>query len=286
MNSVLRWVVALGPRQARAMSYWKNKTVVLTGGSQGLGLAISQALARAGSRLVLAALADPQLEASTEALRATGAEVIGVPADITRQADVDALVEQTHQRFGPVDMLVNCAGRSARGSVLDTTPEQFQQLLDLNFLAMVRCTRAFGSDVIQARGHIVNIGSLAAKSASRHLGGYAASKFPVAAYSQQLRLELNPLGVHVLLVCPGPIARSDAGQRYDDQAGNLPESARKPGGGVRLKGIPPEKLVAAILRCCERRKPELVMPGRARLLFALAQLSPTLGDWLLTKMTR
>jgi len=158
-------------------------------------------------------------------------------------------------------------------------------LLELNFLAMTRCTRAFGPSLIESRGHIVNIGSLAAKSASRYLGAYPASKFPVAAYSQQLRLELNPLGVHVLLVCPGPIARPDAGQRYDDQAADLPESARKPGGGVKVKGIAPEKLVAKILRYCERRKPELVMPAKARLLFAIAQLSPTLGDWILTKMT-
>jgi uncharacterized protein len=267
------------------MGYWKDKTVVVTGGSQGLGLAISRAFAAGGSRLVLAALPDPQLEASAEALRAAGGEAIGIPTDITRQADVDALVEQTRQRFGRADVLVNCAGRSSRGNVLDTTPEQFQQLLDLNFLAMARCTRAFGADLIESRGHIVNIGSLAAKSASRHMGAYPASKFPVAAYSQQLRLELNPLGVHVLLVCPGPLARPDAGQRYDDQASQLPEAARKPGGGVKLKGIPPEKLVAKILYYCERRKPELIMPARARLLFALAQLSPTLGDWIVTKMT-
>lgn len=267
------------------MMYWKDKVVVVTGGSQGLGLAISRAFASSGSRLVLAALADPQLDKSTEELRAAGAEAIGVATDITRQADVDALVQQTRDRFGRVDVLVNCAGRSARGAVLDTTPEQFLQLLELNFLAMTRCTRAFGPSLIESRGHIVNIGSLAAKSASRYLGAYPASKFPVAAYSQQLRLELNPLGVHVLLVCPGPIARPDAGQRYDDLAADLPESARKPGGGVKVKGIPPEKLVAKILRYCERRKPELVMPAKARLLFAIAQLSPTLGDWILTKMT-
>ena len=268
------------------MDYWKNKTVVVTGGSQGLGSVIARAFADAGSRLVLAALDDPQLTASTQALRDAGTDVIGVPTDITRQSDVDQLVRQSHQQFGRVDVLVNCAGRSARGSVLETTPEQFQALLDLNFLAMVRCTQAFGADLIESKGHIINIGSLAAKSASRHLGGYAASKFPVAAYSQQLRLELNARGVHVLLVCPGPIARTDAGRRYDDQAAELPASARQPGAGVRLKGIPPEKLVAAILRACERRRPELVMPGRARWLFALAQLSPTLGDWILTKMTR
>ena len=268
------------------MDYWKHKTVVVTGGSQGLGRAIAQAFAHAGARLVLAALPDPQLPASTAAMQTTGAEVLGVPTDITRPADVEQLVEQTHQHFGPIDVLVNCAGRSARGHVLETTPEQFQQLLDLNFLALVRCTRAFSADLLATRGHLINIGSLAAKSASRHLGAYAASKFPVAAYSQQLRLELNSQGLHVLLVCPGPLARPDAGQRYDAQTSDLPAAARQPGGGVRLKGLPPEKLAAAILQACQRRQPELILPRRARLLFAIAQLAPTLGDWILTRMTR
>jgi short-subunit dehydrogenase len=98
-------------------------------------------------------------------------------------------------------------------------------------------------------------------------------------------LELQPRGVHVLLVCPGPLARPDAGNRYDDQAAALPESARRPGGGARLKGIPPEKLVTKMLRYCERRKPELVMPGKARLLFAISQIAPRLGDWIVNRMT-
>jgi short-subunit dehydrogenase len=100
-----------------------------------------------------------------------------------------------------------------------------------------------------------------------------------------LRLELQPRGVHVLLVCPGPIARPDAGVRYDAQATGLPDTARRPGGGVKLKGLPPERLVAKILEYCERRRPELVMPARARLLFAISQLSPTLGDWIIRRMT-
>ena len=156
---------------------------------------------------------------------------------------------------------------------------------ELNFLGLVRCTQAAAPHLIASRGHVVNIGSLAAKTASRFLGAYPASKFPVAAYSQQLRYELNPQGVHVLLVCPGPIARPDAGRRYDDQAGSLPESARRPGAGVKLKGIPPQRLIAKILRYCERRRPELVLPAKARLLFALAQLSPRLGDWIIGRMT-
>jgi len=89
----------------------------------------------------------------------------------------------------------------------------------------------------------------------------------------------------VLLVLPGPIARSDAGSRYDDQAAGLPSGAGQPGGGIRLKGIDPAKLAQRILRACERRQPELVVPASARLLFALQQLSPRLGDWIIRKMT-
>jgi short-subunit dehydrogenase len=265
--------------------YWRDKVAVVTGGSQGLGWEIARALADRGAHLVLAALPDPQLERSVQTLQASGCEALGVPTDITQQASVDSLVTQVQERFGRVDVLVNCAGRSARGAILETTPDDFLQLLQLNFLAMTRCTVGFGAALVESKGHIINIGSLAAKSASSFLGAYPASKFPVAAYSQQLRLELNPLGVHVLLVCPGPLAREDAGSRYDDQAAGLPEAARKPGGGVRVKGIPPEQLVARILRSCERRKPELVMPAKAKLLFAIAQLSPSLGDWILKKMT-
>jgi len=92
-----------------------------------------------------------------------------------------------------------------------------------------------------------------------------------------------PQGVHVLLVCPGPIAREDAGQRYDAEASDLPATARQPGGGVKLRGIPPEQLAAKILRACEQRRAELVVPSKARWLFALAQLWPALGDRIIAK---
>lgn len=267
------------------MTYWQNKVVLISGGSSGLGEMLARKFAAAGAKLVLGAIDAAGVESVAGSLRSTGCEAIGVWADVTQQEPVDHLIAAAIERYGRLDALLNCAGRSARGDVLATTPEQFLDLLSLNFLATVRCTRAAAPYLIQSRGHLVNIGSLAAKTASKFLGAYPASKFPVAAYSQQLRYELNPQGVHVLLVCPGPIARADAGRRYDNQAAGLPESARKPGGGVKLKGIPPDKLAANILRYCERRKPELVMPFKARLLFALSQLSPTLGDWIIGKMT-
>jgi short-subunit dehydrogenase len=187
------------------------------------------------------------------------------------------------ERFGKLDVLVNCAGSSARGDVRSTTVDDFRQLMELNFFAVVSCTRAALPCLLTTNGHVVNIGSLASKAASRFMGGYAASKFAVAAYSQQLRLELSEEGLHVLLVCPGPIAR-DVDRTYPGSE-NLPESARGAGAGVRLKRIDPAWLAKRILAACERREPEVVVPWKARLLFALAQLWPKGGDWLVRKMS-
>jgi short-subunit dehydrogenase len=200
--------------------------------------------------------------------------------------DVQRIVDEAAGRHGRLDVLVNGAGQSTRGTALETTPADFQQLWELNFLATVRCTRAAAPHLLKSRGHLVNIASLAAKTAPRYLGSYPASKFPVAAYSQQLRLELRDAGLHVLLVCPGPIARDPAIPRYEHRTKGLPESASQPGGGARLRTIDSQWLANRVLIACEKRRPELVVPGRARFLFALSQLAPRLGDWLLIKKTR
>jgi hypothetical protein len=87
----------------------------------------------------------------------------------------------------------------------------------------------------------------------------------------------------VLLVWPGPIARDDAGGRYSSEAPHVPAAAQAPGGGARVKAIPPDELAASILRACERRTSELIVPAKARLLFAISQLSASWGDWLLRR---
>jgi NAD(P)-dependent dehydrogenase (short-subunit alcohol dehydrogenase family) len=267
------------------MGFWTDKVVLVTGGSRGLGRAIADAFCTAGAKLVLAALEPGAIERAAAEMRAAGGDVLGVSADITRQEDVDRLFDQALGRFGRLDVLVNNAGRTMRGKVLDTTPEQFRELMELNFIALVRCTRAAVPHLLKQRGHVVNIGSLAAKAAARWVGAYPATKFAVAAYSQQLRLELGPQGLHVLLVCPGPITRKDARLYPLEGLDDLPERARGPGAGVKTRLISPESLARAILRACQRRQPELIVPRRARLLFVVAQLWPELGDWIVLRQT-
>jgi uncharacterized protein len=267
------------------MTYWQDRVALVTGGSSGLGRSIAEALGAAGAKVVIAGLEGEAVRQAAAEIQAAGCDVLGVQADITRQEDVDRLFDEALGRFARLDVLVNNAGRTMRGKLLDTTPEQFRNLMELNLIALVRCTRAAVGHLLKQRGHVVNIGSLAAKSAARWVGAYPATKHAVAAYSQQLRLELGPEGLHVLLVCPGPLQRQSERLYPLEGLEGVPERARQPGAGVRLRSISPEQLAQAILRACERRRPELVIPGRARLLFALSQLWPTLGDWIVRRKT-
>lgn len=265
------------------MAYWRDKVVLVTGGSSGFGYILAKSLAGNGARIALAARDKEKLATAVTALRRIAPDVEGFAADVTRDDQVAEMLQRTLERFGRLDALVNNVGGSTRGLACEATPDDFRAMLDLNLMTAVRCTRAALPHLVSARGHLVFLGSLASKSPGQFLGAYPASKFAVAAYAQQLRLELRSQGVHVLLVCPGPIAREDSGTRYDHQAANLPSSAKLPAGGVKISRLPPEKLVQRILEACEHRRPELVIPWRARGLFAISQLWPSLGDWILRR---
>lgn len=269
-----------------ANSYWRDKVCVVTGGSAGLGLAIARALAEARAKVILVARQKEPLEAAAAELRKTGAPITVVAADLVRQDDVDRLAATIAADFGRLDLVCNCAGRSSRGAVLDATPEDFQQLLDVNLMATVRTTRALAPLLIANHGHLVNVGSLASKVAPRYMGAYPASKFAIAAYTQQLRLELGPQGLHVMLACPGPIARDAPASRYAAEAPGVPAGAQAPGAGAKLRALDPQRLAAAILYACERRKPEIIVPAKARVLMILTAISARWGDWLLLRSIR
>ncbi|MDO5581967.1 MAG: SDR family NAD(P)-dependent oxidoreductase [Planctomycetia bacterium] len=264
---------------------WKNKVVLITGGSSGFGRMIAEGFARRGARIVLAALEKDLLEQATEEMRGAGSEVLPVLANITKQEDVDRIFASVMDHYGQLDVLVNAAGRTHRGRIEQIPPEDFQALFDLNVLGTIRCTQAAIPHLLKTKGHVVNIGSLASKSASRWTGAYPVSKFAVAAFSQQLRLELGPEGIHVLLVCPGPIKRDNPRLYKLPEGESLPQEALQPGAGVKVGKIDPVQLTEKIIRACEKRKPELVVPWKARILFAIAQLFPSLGDWIVRKKT-
>lgn len=262
----------------------KNKNVLITGGSAGFGWQLALAFGAAGAKPILVARDKGRLQEAATNLYARRIDSFTFAADVTKQDDVDALTKFIREDVQQVDVLINNAGKSDRGRIVETSVETFQQLWELNFLSAVRCTQAVLPQLIANKGSIVNVGSLACKTSGQYLGAYPATKFPLAAYSQQLRLELAEQDVHVMLVCPGPMQRDDAGQRYAERTADLPASAQRPGGS-KLKGLCPAKLANQVVRGCERRQLELIVPRKARWLFAVSQLWPKLGDRILKRMT-
>lgn len=270
------------------MSYWRGKRALIVGGSAGLGWALADMLAEHGARVAIVARGQERLDAAAAALKTRGSNVLAITADATKADELHRVKDAVMSAWGGVDLLCHCAGRSMRGTVLSTSTNDFRDLLETNFLSAVECIQQFAEPLTASRGHFVLIGSLASKVAAGYLGGYPASKHPLAALAQQLRIECEPSGLHTLLVCPGPIAREvsrDTGARYAAQAPEVPAAAHQPGGGAKMRAIDPHWLAGKVLRACEQRRAELVVPPRARLLFVLTQLSAPLGDWLLKRMT-
>jgi short-subunit dehydrogenase len=267
------------------VEYWRNKRAVITGGSAGLGRALANVLVERGARVAIVARGQAALDDTAEQLQALGGDVLPMAADVTDRDAVNRVRDVVEAKWGGVDLVAHCAGRSMRGKVLSTAVNDFRDLWEANFLSAIHLTQAFADSLTTCRGHVVLIGSLASKIAPRYLGAYPTSKFAVAALAQQLRLECDDRGIHVLLVCPGPIARGGDTDRYAEQAAELPPKAYQPAGGAKVRRIDPRRLSERILKACERRRAELIVPKSARLLFALTQLSPRFGDWFLRKMT-
>jgi len=269
------------------VSYWRGKHAVVTGGSSGLGRALAEVLVAAEAKVAIVARRTQPLETAADQLRSRGGEVLPITADVTQTADVSRLTSIILNTWGTLDLFCHCAGRSMRGTVLATPADVFRELWEINFLSAIRCSQQFSPLLAKSRGHVVLVGSLASKAAVGYLGAYPSSKFALAGLAQQLRMEAGET-LHVMLVCPGPIARDsvDAGGRYADQATkDVPATAYLPGGGAKIRAIDPHRLARKILAACQQRRAELVVPRAARLLFAISQISPRLGDWALRRLT-
>ncbi len=267
------------------MKHWENKIVVVTGGSAGLGFAIAMRFALEGATAVLVARDRQQLKYAQNLFAKNDLTADYIVADVTDAKAAKNMINEVVERHGKLDVLVNNVGKSIRTRLSETTPEQYRELMEINFMSAVNCSLPALKHLTASSGHIVNIGSLSAKSAWPLVGPYTTSKFALGGFNHQLRVE-TPSNVHVMFVCPGPIKRDDSGQRYDEQSENLPDEARKPGAGVSFSGIDPLKLAAKITRGCRKRKIELLIPRKTRLMLVLGTLSPSLGDWLLTRLNR
>ena len=272
---------------------WRNRRVIVTGGTAGFGLVLARHLAAAGARVLVVGRSSEGVRMALAACEAAGPNVRGVTADLVRPGEGGRVVGECLRIFGGVDDLFCCVGRSGRGRMLATDEAELRGYLDANLFAATEITRAAADDVAAARGHVVFVGSLAGRLVIPFMGAYAVAKAALAAYADAVRLELTPRGAHVLLVAPGPILRADddpaAARGVDRYAadlarGGLPPEAGAAGGTTGIRRLDPDALARSVLEACRRRRSELVVPGSARLLAGLIDWFPDFGRRLLARV--
>ena len=177
------------------------RTCLVTGAGKGIGLAVAQALSERGHRVALAARGEAELK---EAAAGLPGPALVVPTDVTDPAQVEAMFAAVEREWGPVEVLVANAGAGAAASVVDTTDETWQRMLDLNLTAPFRCLRRALPVMLDAGfGRVVVVASVAAKRGEPMIGAYAASKHGVLGLVRSAALEVARRGVTVNAVCPG-----------------------------------------------------------------------------------
>lgn len=184
-----------------------GKAALITGASRGIGLAIARCLGRLGARVAICARDAAKLEQAAAVLRGEGVEVMARAADVTRAADITALVEETLQTFGVIDILVNNAGIGIFGPFHQQGEAEWDNLLDTNLKSVFLASRAVAQGMIRRRsGYIINISSLAGKNTFANGGIYCASKWGVQGLTGCMAEDLRAYGIRVSAVCPGSVA--------------------------------------------------------------------------------
>jgi short-subunit dehydrogenase len=246
--------------------------MLITGASQGIGRALAeQAIAR-GAVVLGTARSLELLERLQQDVRQHGHNLEIVQADVTQRADRQRLVDETVQRFGGLDILINNAGAGASGHFADSSPDVLRGIMEVNFFALTEMTRLF-LPLLKKSKHaaIVNISSVLGQRALPGRAEYCASKFAVQGFSEALRAELDKDGVDVLVICPG-LTRTNFGHNMLATTTSLQADYSS--------GMAPEQVAAATLRALERGKNEIRLTAGGRMMLWVNRLFPRLVDWI------
>ncbi|ANS75602.1 oxidoreductase [Paenibacillus yonginensis] len=245
----------------------KDQRVVITGASSGIGAEMARQLSMRGAFVVLAAR-------NEDKLKQVGAGLSGpyglVRMDVASAESVAEAFQTIQETYGPVDCLINNAGFGRFKPFVETSLDEFEAMMDVNYMGAVRCTKAVLPGMLAAgKGHIVNIASIAGKLGTAKSSAYAASKHAVLGFTNALRQELRGTGVMLSAVNPGPI--------------DTPffEGADPDGSYVKNVGwfmLKPEKVAKAVVQVIERKKTEVDLPWAAGVGTKLYQLFPRLAD--------
>jgi short-subunit dehydrogenase len=244
----------------------RNRVVLITGASEGIGAACAAEFARCGAKLALAARSEEGLR------KAGGPGALILPGDLTDEAHRRRIAERTIQTFGTIDILINSAGVGLYLPSWMAPLEDVRRLMELNFFAALGMSQIAAAHMRERRsGMIVNIGSIGGKMTLPWMTIYSASKYALGSLTEGMRMELRRDGVRTMVVCPGYV---QTGFQRNVIAGKAPDGVMK----ARRMAITPEQCAAAIRRGVERNARTVTTPRAGWFLVGAARLFPRLME--------
>lgn len=183
--------------------YFKDKVMVITGASSGIGLASARLFASYGARLALAARSIDKLKTLASEISSDPSKVLCIKTDVSIEEDCKNLIESTVKYFGRIDFLINNAGISMRASFSNVDLNVIRRLMDVNFWGTVCCTKYALPYLLESKGSVTGVISVAGYAGLPGRTGYATSKFAIRGFLETLRMEHQGDGLHVLVFAPG-----------------------------------------------------------------------------------
>jgi short-subunit dehydrogenase len=257
---------------------FKDKVVMITGAGGGIGAALARRFGAAGAKLGLTDIDEKGLSAIGEELSVNHIDCLTARADITDQADCRRAVDRIRSRFDGIDVLINNAGLTQRSAFTQTTAEVYRRVMEVNFFGAVYCTQAVIADLVQRRGMIIVMSSVAGFAPLYGRSGYAARKHALHGFFGTLRAELRAVGVDVLLVCPSFVA-TDFRFRALDGDGSITRHPQSTVGRI----ITADAAADAILTAACRRRRMLVLSPAGKAAWWVSRLLPSVYEHLMTR---
>jgi short-subunit dehydrogenase len=253
---------------------FKDKVVIITGASSGIGRELAHQLAEQGAWLVLAARNRERLEAAKAECLERGGKAIAIPTDVSIPSQCADLMQRTVEEFKRIDALVNDAGITMWGNFEEVSDlGVFDQIIRVNYLGSMYCTHYALPYLKKSKGLIVGVSSLAGKSGVPTRSGYAASKHAMTGFFDSLRIELEPYGVSVTMIYPGFVASKVRARALGPDGKPLITSPVREG-----QVMPVETCARLMVAAMTRRKREVVMTLRGKLGQWLKLIAPGLVD--------
>lgn len=257
-------------------AYFKDKVVIVTGGTDGIGKSLVQELLSAGAKVSTCARNHDKLYQLQ--VQNPAASLLTTIADVSKENDCSRLIELTIKTFGTIDILINNAGISMRAELKEATIDVFKKVMDVNFFGSLYCTKEALPFILEQKGTIVGVSSIAGYRGLPGRGGYAASKHALQGWLESLRTELLDSGVNVMWVCPG------------FTTSNIRNAALNKDGNVHGESPMDEsKMMSAtecaieILTAIEKRKRTLIMTFTGKRTVFMNKFFPSWTDKMVRK---